>query len=121
MNPMMGGDYDNVDDYGNVNDIDDGNDKSNEDGSEVNVGGDTYDVDASYTNDVTIYHAAYTADADNDDVVSNANNDDTNNADNSDADENIKDGNNVGMDEVPMTLMMLKLIMLILDLKPNMV
>ena len=85
------------------------------------VGGDTYDVDVDDANDVTIYHAAYTADADNDDVGSNTNNDAKNDADNADADDNTKDGNNVGMDEVTMPLMMPTPILLMLALNPKMV
>ena len=117
----MGGDNDNVDDSGNTNDIDEVNDNINSDGSEVDVGGDTYDDDAADDNYVSIYYSAYTADADNSDVFSNANNDDENDADNDNADEYTKYGNNVGMDEVPMLLTILTLIMMMISLKPNMV
>ena len=104
MNLMMGGDNDKVDDYGNENDIDDNNDNRKADGSEGDVGGDTYDDDAADDNYVSIYYSAYTADADNDN-----------------ADDYTKYGNNVGMDEVPMPLMILTLIMMMISLKPNMV
>ena len=117
---MMGGDNDKVDDYGNENDIDDNNDNRKADGSEGDVGGDTYDDDAADDNYVSIYYSAYTADADNSDVFSNANNDDENDADNDNADEYTKYGNNVGMAEVPMLLTILTLIMMMLSLKPNM-
>ena len=116
----MGGDNDNVDDSGNTNDIDEVNDNINSDGSEVDVGGDTYDDGVADENDVAIYHAAYTADADNSDVSSNANKYDANDADNDHDDEDTKDGNNVGMDEFLIPLMILALIMMMLSLMPKM-
>ena len=119
--PDEGGYDDNVDYSGNMNDIDSGNDGMHADGSEGDVAGDTDDVDAAEANDVAIYHTAYTNGAVNYDVGSNTKNNDATEADNADADDNTKYGNNVGMDEVPMPLMMLKLIIMILDINPNMV
>ena len=54
----------------------------------------------------TIDHAACTADADNSDVGSNSNKCYENDADNDYANDNTKDGNNVGIDELPMLMMM---------------
>ena len=105
---MMGGDNDNVDDSGNANNIYASNKNRNTDGSEVNVSGDTYDDGAADENDVAIDNAAYTSDADNADVGYNANKDDTNDADNDHANDNTKDSNNIGMEEVPMPMMMRK-------------
>ena len=114
--PTMKVDDDNVDDSVNTNDIDAGNDDRNEDNSEGDVVGDTYDVDAAETNYVAIYYAPYTTDADNAYVGYNTNNDEANEPDNADAEYDTKEGNNIGMGEVIMSLMMLTLIMLVLVL-----
>ena len=116
---MMGEDNDNIDESGNANDIDASTDNMNADGSEVHVGGDIYDVDATDTNDVTIDHAENTANTANAGVGSNSNIDDTTGANNSDTDDNTKDSNNVGMGEVPVLLMIMTPILLMLDLKPK--
>ena len=105
---MMGGDDDNVDNYGNTNNIDAGNENMNADGREGDVGGDTHDDGAADNNDFAIDHATYTADADNDDVGHNYNKDDANDADNDNANDDTKDGNNVVINEVPMLMMMKK-------------
>ena len=94
---MMGGDDDNVDDSDNANNIDSVNDNRNADSSEGDVGGDTYDDGVSDNNDVAIYHAVYTADADNSDVGSNSNKDDANDDNNDHANDDTKYGNPVVM------------------------
>ena len=120
MTPMMGRDDNNVDDSVNSNNIDSRNAISNADGSDDDVGGYTDYYDSTEANYVAIDYVAYISDADNSDVGSNANNDDANDADNDYDDESTKYGNNVGMDEVTMLLMIMALKMLILDLKPKM-
>ena len=105
MTLMMGGDN-NIDESGNANNIDAVNENINADGSEGDVGGDTYDDGAAEDNDVAVDHAAYTSDADNADVGSNANKYDKNDTNNDHANEDTKDGNSVGKDEVPMLMMM---------------
>ena len=52
------------------------------------------------------YNAAYTTDTDNADVVSNSNKYGANDSDNDHSNDNTKNGNNSGMDEVPILLMM---------------
>ena len=99
MTLMMGRDDDNVDDSDNENAIDAGNDNMNVYGSEGDVSGDTYDVDGADTNNFAINHTTYTVDAD----------------------DNTKGGNNVGIDEVKMPLMILTLIIMMLDMKPKIV
>ena len=106
MNLMIGGDDDNVYDSVNANGIDAGNDNMNAYVSEVYIGGDTYDDGAAEKNYFAIDHAAYTSDAYNSYVGSNANKDDANDTDNYHANDYTKDGNFVGIDEVHMLLMM---------------
>ena len=106
MTLMMGEDDDNVDDSGKQNAIDADNDNMNTYQSEGDVGGDTYDDGASEDNDVSVDHAAYTSNADNADVGSNANKYDKNDTNNDHANEDTKYGNNFVIDEVPILLMM---------------
>ena len=95
---MMGGDNDNIDGSDNTNNIDAGNYNKHVDVSEGDVSGDTYDDGAADNNAVELYHSAYTADADNADVGSNANKYDGNDDDIDHANDDTKDGNNFGMD-----------------------
>ena len=78
----------------------------NADDSEGDVGGDTYDDSAADENDAGINYSAYTAEADNADVGSNANEDDKKYANNYHVNDNTNDDNNVGLDEVPILHMM---------------